>query len=184
MAQFLTAKEQPIDKVFGSDYVFSIPGYQRPYSWTTEQSQELLEDLLSAMGDAPTHLSEAMPYFLGSVVLIKSDAKPDSEVVDGQQRLTTLTILLSAIRHVSKDADIQSEVTAYIYEKGKVATGTPDRFRLALRPRDVDFFRKFVQKENGLTALFQLGSQLSEVEQRIRSNAHQFVERMSKLTSN
>ena len=38
------------------------------------------------------------PYFLGSIVLIKSESAPNSDVVDGQQRLTTLTLLLSAIR--------------------------------------------------------------------------------------
>ena len=46
MAQTLTAKEQPLSKIFSDDYVFSIPGYQRPYSWGTEQARELLEDIL------------------------------------------------------------------------------------------------------------------------------------------
>ena len=175
MSQLLTAKEQPIDKVFGSDYVFSIPSYQRPYSWGTEQAQELLEDLLAAMGEAPTEVVDTMPYFLGSAVLIKAEALPNAEVVDGQQRLTTLTILLSAIRHVSSDAEVQAEVTGYIYEKGKLATGTPDRFRLAVRPRDANFFRKYVQKEKGLGELFQFNGKLSEVEQRIRDNAAKLV---------
>ena len=180
MAQLLTAQKQSISKVFGNDYVFSIPGYQRPYSWATEQAQELLEDLLSAMQDAPADLSDAMPYFLGCVVLIKSDAKPDAEVVDGQQRLTTLTILLSAIRHAAQDPGIQSSVTKYIYEEQDLATGAPDRFRLKLRDRDADFFRKYIQQKNGLAALFQSSAKLSEVEQRIRCNAQWFVDCLSK----
>lgn len=182
MAQFLSAKEQPIDKVFSSDYVFTIPGYQRPYSWSTEQALELLEDLLSAMAEGPSDLHEAIPYFLGSIVLIKKDNRPESEVVDGQQRLTTLTILLSAIRHTSQDVDLQSEVTDYLYEKGKKSTGTPDRFRLTLRERDRDFFRNFIQKEQRLGDLLILNSRLTDVEARIKDNVHILTSRLSILS--
>ena len=80
-------------------YVFSIPGYQRPYSWTTEQAQELLDDLTGFMRDRSDPVAEMPPYFLGSIVLIKRTDSPMAEVIDGQQRLTTLTLLLSAIRY-------------------------------------------------------------------------------------
>lgn len=181
MAHTLTAEEKRINKVFSSDYVFTIPGYQRPYSWGTEHAQTLLDDVLAALADAPANVADAADYFLGSVVLIKPDQKPDVEVVDGQQRLTTLTILLSAIRHVSSNPSVQGELTKYIYEKGEVGMGTPDRFRLTLRRRDVDFFRRHIQKEGGLKGLLTLGSQLTEVEKRIQDNAKKFVEILSKL---
>jgi uncharacterized protein with ParB-like and HNH nuclease domain len=48
----LTAHEQPIAKIFGGDYVFHIPGFQRPYSWTTEQARDLLEDSQEAENNA------------------------------------------------------------------------------------------------------------------------------------
>ena len=95
--------------------------------------------------------------------------------------LTTLTILLSAIRHVSGNPDIQRELTAYIYEKGQVGKGTPDRFRLTLRKRDEAFFRRYIQKEDGLTDLLQLGSQLTEVEKRIQDNAKTFALALERL---
>lgn len=181
MAHTLTAEEKRIDKVFSSDYVFTIPGYQRPYSWGIEHAQTLLDDLLQALAEAPADVADAADYFLGSVVLIKPDQKPAVEVVDGQQRLTTLTILLSAIRHVSGNPDIQRELTAYIYEKGQVGKGTPDRFRLTLRKRDEAFFRRYIQKEDGLTDLLQLGSQLTEVEKRIQDNAKTFALALERL---
>src|SRR5439155_25730702 len=88
--------EHPIRKVFSNDFNFKIPLYQRPYSWTTEQAGELLDDLISFIGsDTSVSINALSPYFLGSIVLIKDEAQPDAEVVDGQQRLTTLTILLS-----------------------------------------------------------------------------------------
>ncbi|WP_254617103.1 GmrSD restriction endonuclease domain-containing protein [Burkholderia cepacia] len=49
MPHTLTAKEQTLQKIFSDEYVFTIPGYQRPYSWGNDQAQELLDDLLSAL---------------------------------------------------------------------------------------------------------------------------------------
>jgi hypothetical protein len=85
--------EYPIRKIFSNDFNFKVPLYQRPYSWTTEQAGELLADLVSLVGlGSSTSIDELSPYFLGSIVLIKEESEPEAEVVDGQQRLTTLTI--------------------------------------------------------------------------------------------
>src|SRR5207302_4212145 len=89
--------EYPTLKVFSNEFIFTIPNFQRPYAWTTEQAGELLEDLLAFMGEGNEQIEMLSPYFLGSIVLIKGD-KPEADVVDGQKRLTTLTILLSAMR--------------------------------------------------------------------------------------
>ena len=139
MAQTLVAHEQPIQKIFSDDYVFHIPDYQRPYSWTTEQARELIDDLLTYVEANPGQVSEMPPYFLGSIVLIKGDS-PNADVVDGQQRLTTLTLLLAAIR-ANVDAKHGANITKRIYEEGDTLTGTADRFRLTLRERDAEFFQ-------------------------------------------
>lgn len=89
----LEAHEVQLSKVFSSDYEFAIPDYQRPYTWGTEQATQLLDDLYDAVDRNPDE-----PYFLGSVVLVKDANVPQAEVIDGQQRLTTLTILLSVLR--------------------------------------------------------------------------------------
>jgi hypothetical protein len=62
MGRGLVAAEQPISKIFSDDYVFTIPGYQRPYSWTTEQAKALLDDLLGFIG---TDESPMDKMFLG-----------------------------------------------------------------------------------------------------------------------
>ncbi|MBE8524667.1 DUF262 domain-containing protein [Amycolatopsis sp. H6(2020)] len=59
--------------------------------------EEIFDDLLVA-SRAKDSISESDPYFLGSIVLVKAEKQPLSEVVDGQQRLTTLTILLGILR--------------------------------------------------------------------------------------
>lgn len=184
MTHTLTAKEQSLAKIFSDDYVFTIPGYQRPYAWGKDQAQELLDDLLGAMATAPDQLNETAPYFLGSIVLIKGEAQSEATVVDGQQRLTTLTLLLSAIRASVQDSAVQTGVTKRIYEHGDVVSATQARYRLSLRERDRDFFRQYVQHEDGLTKLLELTSQLPDAQARILANAQAFMTRLSTLSQN
>ncbi len=174
--------EYPIKKIFSDDFVFTIPLYQRAYSWTTEQSEELYQDLLKSMegGDKPT--DEIAPYFLGSVVLIKSE-EPDAQVIDGQQRLTTLTMLLAAIRSLISSHYADS-LTSFLCEKGNVITGTPERYRLRLRERDALFFQRHIQEKGGIEALEELqDSQLPESQRNVRANTLGFVRELKKLST-
>ena len=102
MKQTLEATQKELKRIFSDDYLFRIPPYQRPYAWTREQTSELLDDLLTAM-DSDVDLDEVPPYFLGSVVLIKDPTDAEAQVVDGQQRLTTITILFCILREMSSD---------------------------------------------------------------------------------
>jgi uncharacterized protein with ParB-like and HNH nuclease domain len=101
----IEAHEQTLARIFSDAYAFEIPPYQRPYAWELEQTRQLLNDLVEEM-DSP--IPGGGTYFLGSVVLIKPPADPKSQVVDGQQRLTTLTILLSVLRDLTADPEQRS----------------------------------------------------------------------------
>ncbi|MCC5644538.1 DUF262 domain-containing HNH endonuclease family protein [Nostoc sp. CHAB 5824] len=176
------ATEKALFRVFSNDFAFSIPAYQRPYAWTKDQASELLTDLLSFLGDGSEAVTDANPYFLGSIVLIKSEDAPEADVVDGQQRLTTLTILLSVLRSL---ANIESalEITDYIYQKGKKLEGKENRYRLKLRKRDEDFFRHYIQDEKKLDDIFKLDtSQLTDSQKNIQINANYFLEELKKLS--
>ena len=113
MQQTIKAKEKELGDIFCDKYLFEIPDYQRPYAWTTEHTEELLDDLVNNMDegklrDAMEHrkkdklISEVPLYFLGSIVLIKDPKASRAQVVDGQQRLTTLTILFCVLRELSE----------------------------------------------------------------------------------
>jgi uncharacterized protein with ParB-like and HNH nuclease domain len=175
------ATEKPLHKIFCNDFLFSIPPYQRPYAWTTEQANELLTDFLAFLGDDAKPIDEVNPYFLGSIVLIKAAEQPNADVVDGQQRLTTLTILLAVLRTVVADKFVTG-VQRYLYEDGDEILGTPNRYRLKLRQRDADFFQKYVQDENGINDLFHLNSaQLQDTERNMQSNAKYFRDELLTL---
>src|SRR5579864_8402302 len=134
----IEASEQPLQKIFSSDFDFSIPPYQRPYAWTTKETGELLSDLLGNMGPLNTAVDETDPYFLGSLVLIKSDS-PEADVVDGQQRLTTLTILFAVLRTLLQKEEAEG-ITELMYEKANPIKGTQNLYRLRLRIQDAAFF--------------------------------------------
>ena len=136
----LSAQEYPVNKIFCDDYVLEIPSYQRPYSWTTEQASELVMDLQDYIKGKRGNIETLNPYFLGSIVLVKGD-KSESEVIDAQQRLTTLTILFSVLRYLVEDKDVKDEITKYLGQKGSRLLNTKDTFRILLRQRDRDFFR-------------------------------------------
>jgi hypothetical protein len=178
----IRGSEYPLKKIFSDDFVFTIPRYQRAYAWTTEQSEELFQDLLRAMDNYEKSIDDLPPYFLGSIVLIKEDDEPDAQIIDGQQRLTTLIMLLAALRSLIKSEYAES-LTSFLCEKGNVIIGTPKRYRLRLRERDAQFFQKYIQDEGSIEELKQLqGSLLAESQRNIRDNTLGFIRELRKLS--
>ncbi len=180
MKHNLSAKEQALKEIFSDDYVFSVPVYQRPYAWGVDQARELLDDLTAYMKASGQSLEEMAPYFLGSIVLIKKEGSAEATVVDGQQRLTTLTLLMSAIRATVTNEQMKGGITKRIYEHGDIVTATPARYRLSLRDRDREFFREYVQHEGGILKLAELNDTLPDPQDRLRANARIFLQELSK----
>lgn len=136
----ITGKEYPLSKIFSSDFEYHIPGYQRPYAWTEDETGDLFNDLY---GFFQTENTEN--FFLGSIVLIKDEQKRYAEVIDGQQRLTTLSILFSAMADAFGDSECKSDCKAYLCEKGKALEGIEAKPRVFLRDADHPFFYKYIQ---------------------------------------
>ncbi|MFE5967986.1 DUF262 domain-containing protein [Streptomyces sp. NPDC056463] len=149
--QKLEAHEMPLHKVFSSDYDFRIPDYQRPYAWEEEQAVQLLIDLAEALDRGTEE-----PYFLGSLVLVKDSGQPRSDVIDGQQRLTTLTILLSVLRDLTAQAELRDALHKLINQPGDPILGRKPQPRLRHRQRDADFFHKYVQTGGAIDTLLAL----------------------------
>ena len=91
---------------------FSIDEYQREYKWEKKHVDELLSDLYGKFeksyseGDSTQRVSEYDEYFLGSIIVSKRDGK--SYIVDGQQRVTTLTLLLIYLYHATSERGLEN----------------------------------------------------------------------------
>lgn len=72
---------------------FRVPAYQRSYAWEVDHVDALLEDIREAISN------KEREYFLGSIV-VTADESGRFEVVDGQQRLTTISLVLAAIKEI------------------------------------------------------------------------------------
>ena len=89
MTDKINAKEYNLWDLMSGDFIFNIPDYQRPYSWTENEAVALWDDLVEFWQD--TKNSQLQTYFVGSVVLVKDDQTPESEVIDGQQRIKAIS---------------------------------------------------------------------------------------------
>lgn len=93
---------------------YAIDYYQREYKWEFKQLQELVNDLTSKFSEAwdPTHERDQVDkypyYFLGSIIVSEKDSVP--YIVDGQQRLTSLSLLLTFLRHLQQDRSEQVSI--------------------------------------------------------------------------
>jgi uncharacterized protein with ParB-like and HNH nuclease domain len=100
------AQEGTFRGLMTQDRQFRVPLYQRHYRWRTEQQDDLWQDILEQY-NALAHASSDVPrHFIGSVVAVEQDPDPlhdfrDFRIVDGQQRLTTLSVAIAALRAVA-----------------------------------------------------------------------------------
>ncbi|MBF2057775.1 MAG: DUF262 domain-containing protein [Cyanobacterium sp. T60_A2020_053] len=176
----IKATEEQLNKIFNlTNYQFTIPSYQRPYAWTKDQVLELIDDLCDAF---PYPLESNHPdYFFGSIILIKEDGKPNAEVIDGQQRLTTLTLLLSVFRHLlPENHPTISRINRLLEDENE--TGTDTLHGLQLRSQDNDkFFAPFIRTAGGLKKLLEKDTGLETDSQTLlRDNAQVLVEELTK----
>lgn len=122
------------DVIDGAKTRYQIPLYQRTYDWGTPQLEQLWADVLSLA--VARRVNGSAEHFLGTLVLDMGHQTPNENtflVVDGQQRLTTLTMLLAALRDVYRENAPGSDAADEIHEDRLVHRkkhAGPERFRL------------------------------------------------------
>lgn len=136
----ITAHEKKLPDILGNAFVHHIPAYQRPYAWEEEQAEQLIEDLLEAADQPPDE-----PYFLGSIVVIRPQNDSNTQVVDGQQRLTTLTILCAVLRDTAINPDERKALEPLVFIAPNPYMNQKEAVRLITHSQDAAFFRNAVQ---------------------------------------
>jgi hypothetical protein len=179
----IQGKEYPVQDILCSKFIFSIPSYQRPYAWKIEHIETLLEDIKTAMGDLDDSSDDLDSYFMGSIVVVKKADGKTVDVVDGQQRLTTLTILLSAIRAALVSKTDKDFITPFIYQPGNPLIKEKDHYHLTLRDRDAEFFREHIQKDPDLLSIRQVNlAKETDSKKNIVLNAIRYSEMLANFT--
>jgi uncharacterized protein with ParB-like and HNH nuclease domain len=135
---------------------FSIPVYQRPYVWGTDEVSEILDDLTHAMTENPENPD--FEYFFGSFVFQSKAAAPENgrkfpenDLLDGQQRMATILMLLAVIRDFVVDCDTKDTCQKCIYQKKNEHLKIPEQTRLAYvtRPKVTNFINEYIKTESG-----------------------------------
>ena len=89
-------------------YYFVVPDYQREYVW--EADKHIQQFLVDIDEEFDAHLNEQQNYFIGSIIIVAKNSKYD--VIDGQQRLTTIVLCLCAMRNLLEDLEDNQQLTA------------------------------------------------------------------------
>ncbi len=119
---------------------FVIPIYQRLYSWEKEQCKQLWDDIIKIGGN-----DKANGHFIGSILYVRDDNTHSSPllIIDGQQRLTTITLLFIALRNHSSDEVKRKEIESYLINSDKDGD---KKFRLILSESDKDTLLFLIDK--------------------------------------
>ncbi|WQS12781.1 DUF262 domain-containing protein [Helicobacter pylori] len=110
---------------------YSIPNYQRDYAWKVKNFRDLWEDLEEALD----YNKKGQGHFMGTMVVAKND-KNLYDIIDGQQRTTTIFMLLHVLANEQNEEDKQ-ETRKYLYQKGEL--------KLEVAPQNQSFFKALLE---------------------------------------
>ncbi|WRD71535.1 DUF262 domain-containing protein [Helicobacter pylori] len=112
---------------------YSIPNYQRDYAWKDKNFRDLWEDLEEAI----EYNKKSQGHFIGTMVVAKNeDNKKLYDIIDGQQRTTTIFMLLHVLANEQNEKDKQ-ETRKYLYQKGEL--------KLEVAPQNQSFFKTLLE---------------------------------------
>jgi uncharacterized protein with ParB-like and HNH nuclease domain len=132
---YMKAAETNLQRLLEGGKQYSIPLFQRPYSWNQNNWETLWQDILSVYDEG----SESY-HFLGPIVTLALPGTPDGVspyiVIDGQQRLTTFSILLAALRDSFSGSELTKSLAKEIHDLYlvKVAAADPAASRRGMFP--------------------------------------------------
>lgn len=143
----MKGEAQPLLKFFdGSDKRFVIPLYQRNYDWKEENCEQLYRDLIKL-----TATESGKTHFFGSIVSSCPQGSQDHYIIDGQQRITTISLLLVALFNAAKSGEMKADdpiLVRKIYDRYLVDEYQKDERKVRLKPikKDMEAFDALLYK--------------------------------------
>jgi hypothetical protein len=106
--ELISVSVVPLRDLFSDSFHFRLPYFQRAYAWQTGEIGRLLSDIADAMR------TSQRGYFLGKLVVAKKKGQPETALVDGHQRVMSLTLLFAVLRDIESDPKIQDLLNSLI----------------------------------------------------------------------
>jgi Protein of unknown function DUF262/Protein of unknown function (DUF1524) len=144
-------KTMTVGELFSGSNVFCMPIFQRPYSWEEETALELFGDIDQAMVKSDARSSAT--YFLGPMIVAQSSSSVPFEIVDGQQRLVTLSAIFAILRDLLPPGKLQQELQESLRRPESPLRGLPEESRVRLRSVDQPLFEEWIQEPGGTLSL-------------------------------
>lgn len=130
-----------VSDILRPDFIYKVPAHQRNFDWS-QQVEQLWQDIKSSMED------KSEQYFLGTIVVTQNTEIKERIIIDGQQRLATLSMIFSAIRKIYEENDEVKRAEGVNHDY----LGSPDRRtqitkpRLTLNDLNNSYFYKYVNQ--------------------------------------
>jgi len=168
---------KPVDKnikdLFSSKRQFVIPRFQREYSWDKKNYSEFFKDILEGVVVEDGKISTS-PYFVGTMLFVGNftdNQKTEIQVVDGQQRLTTITILFSAMSDTFIDAG-EEKLSEILFSYIMTTDDNGEQVRILKTKTSYPFFSFYIQERKKGNA----DDPISEEEENIKETYLYFKE--------
>jgi uncharacterized protein with ParB-like and HNH nuclease domain len=139
---FMKAEECKVQQILTENKKYTIPSYQRPYSWTKEETMQLILDINDSCHE------QNREYFIGSMICIKK-GNNEYEVVDGQQRLTTLSLILTSLRNLIEKEKIKQDLEKRILPIDPYSDEYKEP-RLKVRDNEYHLYHNYILQGNSL----------------------------------
>jgi hypothetical protein len=167
----MDAKKHSVGKIFDGSIRLIAPLFQRPYVWNEERNWQPLWESVQEVADRRAAQRPPRPHFLGTVVLDQvpttTGAVETREIIDGQQRLTTLQLLLAVARDLCQSllADRYQRAFGSLVENNvPLSDDADDVYKVWPTNADQPHFRRALQARSlkGLREAYALGSEITE----------------------
>lgn len=167
MDDFISVRVVSLRQLFSGEHVFRLPWFQRAYAWQTNEAGRLLTDLFDVTYEA----GSSRRYFLGSLMLARKPGEATTALVDGHQRVMTLTLLFAVLRDLSVNPASRDLLQSFI--------GGP-QYRLQPQDNLTRFCEQYVQTPGGsLQSTESESDSLSETERNVIENRDYFKTELS-----
>ena len=137
----MEAKESKIIDILTENKIYTVPSYQRPYSWDKSNTEQLIDDIYNSF------CQENEEYFIGTLICIhKGDYT--YEIVDGQQRLTTLSLIFAKMKDLISESTRAKENLQNRVLPIDDFSDKPQEARLKVRSKESDLYYHYILQNN------------------------------------